>query len=247
MLGADTYEKRRYTCTQRARRERGAHTQTHGDSPLALSLIVGQYHASVSSLTSGHSPLRILQRGPGLQRKLVAAVGPQPRPSRPQANSPRSKPLLQPLMAKTTWQHKIDWRLRALVVKLPFQRPPTTARVPVRSSPLGSQPVSRGLAPHCSSAFDDHEVFCAASFVLARLVRTILGALGSQGCLMEQLRVPQAAPAWASVGPRRAKLLAGRGVKQGRLPPKTGSEKSVPHQRSGRLGPRPAVDRHPAP
>jgi hypothetical protein len=28
----------------------------------------------------------------------------------------------------------------------------------------------------------------------ARLVWTILGALSNQGCLMEQIRVPQAAP-----------------------------------------------------
>ena len=31
-----------------------------------------------------------------------------------------------------------------------------------------------------SSAVDDHEVFCAASFTLARLGWTILGALGSE-------------------------------------------------------------------
>ena len=35
--------------------------------------------------------------------------------------------------------------------------------------------------PNCSSASDDHEVFCAASFVLVRLGWTILGALASQG------------------------------------------------------------------
>ena len=34
--------------------------------------------------------------------------------------------------------------------------------------------------------------------MLARLFWTILGALGSQGCLMEQIRAPQAAPEWPS-------------------------------------------------
>jgi hypothetical protein len=57
---------------------------------------------------------------------------------------------------------------------------------------------------------DDHEVFCAASFVLARLGWTILGALGSRGCLMEQIHVPQPTPEWASVelgiGEKKAKL-----------------------------------------
>ena len=41
--------------------------------------------------------------------------------------------------------------------------------------------------PNCSGAPDDHEVFCAASFMLARLGWTILGALGSQGARQPHL------------------------------------------------------------
>ena len=73
--------------------------------------------------------------------------------------------------------------------------------------PILTTRISTGIASQAelhSSAVDDHQVFCAASFTLARLGWTILGALGSEeGHLGGERR-------WAGRGRRRTRAAPSR-------------------------------------